>query len=251
MHGILPKEFRDYLNDLSKFEPPRQIVTLPQPDNPAETWQGAIRRWKETHGLGDDAIEGEWKAIVRFPRERILQKYWRRMWLSSSIAWLILLAIEEGASDIGLWGIDLESGEEYISQFIGCAHYLDLAQLAGINVHLPKACGLLRDPTPYPDRYETNLALTLEKKFKWLEGAIGQLEPQYDDLKAEVHRQEGRLVTLRQLGGDAKVIQETEHTLIGQGRHLGGLAANINQLKGEMSATQFYRRMYVWGMMEP
>ena len=251
VHGVWPAEFRDYLNDLSKVEPPRQIVTVPQIDTPAETWRGAIQRWKDTHGLTNGAIEGDWKAVVRFPREAILKKYGRRMWFSSSIAWLIVLAIEEGASDIGLWGIDLESGEEYISQFVGCAHFLDLAVLAGINVHLPKGCGLLRDPTPYPDRYETHLALTFEKKFKWLEGAVGHMEPQYEELKAELHRWEGRLLASRHLGADVKMIQECETNLINMGRQLGALAANINQLKGELSATQFYRRMYVWGMTEP
>ena len=250
VHGVWPADFRDYLNDLSLVEPPRQIITLPQPDSPAETWAGAIERWKAAHELGDDAIEGDWKAVVPYPRLNIVERFQRRMWFSSSISWLIALAIEEGATDIGLWGIDLESGEEYIAQYVGCAHLLDLAQLAGINVHLPNGSGLLHDPAPYPDRYETHLALTLEKKHKWLESAVAQMEPQYDDLKAEVHRLEGRLLALREIGADAKAIEETEAALVANNRQLGHLACNVNQLKGEMNATQFYRRMYVWGMTE-
>lgn len=251
VHGVWPADFRDYLNDLSKVEPPRQIVTLPQPTNPAETWEGAIERWRATHNLPPEIIEGKWNAVIRYPREAILERYGRRMWFSSSIAWLIVLAIEEKATDIGLWGIDLESGEEYISQFVGCAHFIDLARLAGINVHLPVNCGLLRDPTPYPDRYETHLALTFEKKAKWLAGALGQLEPQFEELRAESHRTEGRLLYGRELGAPAEKLQELEGNLIGMHRQIGNIAANINQLKGELNATNYYRRMYVWGVSDP
>src|SRR3990167_85995 len=248
VHGVWPADFRDYLNDLSKTEPPKQIAVLPQPDTPAETWEGAVERWRRQHNLAPDCLEGKWNAIVRYPRETILERYTRRMWFSSSIAWLIVLAIEERATDIGLWGIDLESGEEYISQFVGCAHFIDLARLAGINIHLPKGCGLLRDPAPYPDRYETLLALTLEKKVKWIQHHLGQMEPQYEDMKADIHRQEGRLMTLREFNGPADKLHEVEQALMGNNRLLGQMACNINQLKGEVGATQFYQRMFVWGM---
>ena len=250
-HGSWPADFRDYLDDLSKVQAPQEVWTIPQPDRPAETWAGAIANWKATHGLPDDVIEGDWSAQRSYPREAILEKYGRRMWFSSSIAWLIPLAIEEGATDIGLWGIDLESGEEYISQFVGCAHFLDLARLTGINIHLPKDCGLLRDPAPYPDRYETHHALTTEKKALWLQQMIGRMEPEFDALRADVHRKEGEILTMRRLGGEAKDIQESERVLIENNVRLGQLAANVNQLKGELSATQFYRRMYVWGMIDP
>src|SRR3990167_6737485 len=250
VHGNWPADFRDYLNDLSKVEPPKQIVVLPQPDNPAETWEGAIERWRRQHNLAPDCLEGKWNAIVRYPRETILERYTRRMWFSSSIAWLIVLAIEERATDIGLWGIDLESGEEYISQFVGCAHFIDLARLAGINIHLPTNSGLLRDPMPYPDRYETHLALTFEKKAKWLQSALNQLEPQFDELRADSHRTEGRLLACREMGGAVEKLQALEQHLIWLHRQIGNVAANINQLKGELNATKFYQRMYVWGVRD-
>ena len=251
VHGAWPADFQGYLNDLSLVKPPKQIMTLPQPGDIAETWSDAIANWKRTHSLPDSAITGDWSGVVPYPRDLILEKFGRRMWFSSSIAWCIALAIEEGATDIGLWGIDLESGEEYISQFVGCAHFIDLARLAGINIHLPKGCGLLRDPAPYPDRYETLLALTLEKKVKWIQHHLGQMEPQYEDMKADIHRQEGRLMTLREFNGPADKLHEVEQALMGNNRLLGQMACNINQLKGEVGATQFYQRMFVWGMTEP
>ena len=251
VHGTWPKDFDGYLNDLSLVKPPKQIITLPQPDGVSKTWADAIANWKRQHDHPDDIIKGDWSAVVPFPRERVLDRFLRRVWFTSSIAWCIALAIDEGATDIGMWGIDLESGEEYISQFIGCAHLLDLARLAGVNVSMPKGCGLLRDPSPYPDRSETLLALTLEKKVKFIGDHLRMMEPQYESMKAELHRTEGRLMTLREGGAPPERLQETEQALLRLNIETGGALANIQQLRGELGATNFYRRMFVWGMTEP
>ena len=234
VHGTWPESFKDYLNDLSQVKKPKQVIFMPQPQGPAHSWQSAIAFWKRENKIPDDFIKGDWEAVVRYPREEILEKYGRCMWFSSSIAWAICLAIEEGATDIGLWGIDLESGEEYIAQFVGCAHFLDLARIIGINVHLPRASGLLRDTTPYPDRCENLMALTTEKKAKWIEGILATMEPQYDGQKADVHRQEGRLLAMQQLGAKPEDVTEAQRVLIANSQALGQLACNINQLKGEL-----------------
>lgn len=226
VHSAWNDSFNDYMKELRKVRPPKQIVTMmPLPKCPAN---------------------------VIYPRQRIIDKFGgRRMWFSSSISWCLALAIDERPTDIGLWGIDLESGEEYTSQFVGCAHFLDVARVMGINVHMPKDCGLLRDPAPYPERYETHFAVTTEKKMKWLDATVGRLEGDYEAGKCEVHRKEGELLCMRKMGVEAKDIQTEEQKLIEMSRQVGHLAANINQLKGERSATMFYRKMYVFGMQDP
>lgn len=247
-HSVWPEDFKGYLNDLSLVKAPQQVLSLaPMPD--------LIQRWAMTHGKSPEQLKaditGDWSANVVYPRETILQKYGRRMWFSSSIAWLIPLAIEEGATDIGLWGIDLESGEEYVSQFVGCAHFIDLAILAGVNVHLPNGCGLLRDPAPYPDRYETNMALTLERKKKYIESILGQAEPEYEGTRVEMSRKEGELLTLRRLSVPAEDIGKCEQELMGFNSRMGQLAANINHLKGEQAAINYLYQRYVVGMNDP
>lgn len=262
VHGVWPKDFEGYLNDLSLVQPPKQIVTIPQPSNAATSWKGAIRRWHETHGLPPDTIKGDWAAVVRYPREAVLSHFKRRMWFSSSISWCIALAITEGATEIGLWGIDLESGEEYISQHVGCAHLLDVAEMMGIKVTLPENCGLMRDIAPYPDRYETHLALTFEKKAKFIEATLGQMMPQFEHMRTEAQRIEGRILTLRELEAagalseDARKaypdkMREAETALMQMTQRMAEASTQINQLKGELGATQFYRRMYVHGYTDP
>ena len=226
VHSAWNETFDEYMKELRRVRPPKQIVTMqPLPRCPAN---------------------------VIYPREHIIQKFGgRRMWFSSSISWCVALAIDERPTDIGLWGIDLESGEEYTSQFVGCAHLLDVARVMGINIHMPKDCGLLRDPAPYPERYETHFAVTTEKKMKWLEAMIGKLKLDYENGKCDVYRKEGEILCMRKVGIGIKDIQIEEKSLVEMSRTVGGLAANINQLKGERSATHFYRKMYVFGTQDP
>lgn len=254
VHGTWPEDFKGYLNDLSNVKPPQEVWTLCK--NGAQTpIQETIAAWGRLHGKTQEQvakdITGNWSGHRLYPREHVLAKYGRRMWFSSSIAWCIALAIEEGATDIGMFGIDLESGEEYISQFIGCAHFIDLARLIGINVHLPQGCGLMRDPSPYPDRYETHLALTFERKRKFIAHMLSQAEPEYESLRMDVYRKEGELLALRRLGVSQENMAEGEKQLIQANMKLGSLAANINHLKGEQSATDYYYRMYIVGLADP
>lgn len=161
-----PADFRVYLEELKAEKPPKRIFTLdPMPD---------------------------WPANVLFPKEELYAKY-GRMWFSSSIAYALAIALEEKATDIGVWGIDLESGEEYRSQYHGARYFLDLARLAGVNIHMPKGCGLLRDPIPYPDRFESHLGDTLKAKLDYLRNLVGGKRGQHAQLAAEINHIDGEI----------------------------------------------------------
>lgn len=255
MHRVWPEDFKDYLNDLSRVKAPQQVFSVVPLLSKVEDWaeeHGKNAEWLKT------TIKGKFSSNVVIDREALFHKY-RRMWFSSSISYCIALAIEEGATDIGCWGIDLESGEEYIAQHAGCAYFLDLARLAGINLHFPdEGCGLTRDLNPYPDRYETHLALTFEKKKKWIDNLIAQKEPELDGLKAELARLEGQLLFCRDkeslkraLDKPQELVAQLEQRLLQLQHHIHQAAAHINHLKGERSATDYYQRMYVFGMLEP
>lgn len=262
-HTVWPLEFgekqdgKSYLDDLSRVTAPQSVYTL-QPMGPAmERWardHGRDRAWLKEH------VTGGWSSNVVIDREALYDKYCR-MVFQSSIDYCLATAIEEGATDIGCWGIDLEAGEEYVSQWASAKVWLMLARLAGINIHLPVGSGLERDITPYPTRYETHLALTLEKKQGWLESLVAQREGEFDQLRLEVARLEGALLLMRSfLNPDVlkeftenpvSRIQIGEQELTQMNIKAGQAAANVNHQKGELSATLYLRRMYCWGMGEP
>ena len=135
-----------------------------------------------------------------------LRKRHRSVWLSSSITYAMAFAIDQKPREIGLWGIDMESREEYVVQFAGCVHFLDICRERGIKTYLPDGCMLLRDPVPYPDRFETAQAVILEKRAQRIK----------------------------------KMIEDVE-----------GYVPLLHRLKGELAATQHYKRLFVWNALPP
>ena len=247
--GIWPEEFKNYLNLLSKAEKP--VYTLrPMPQ--------LMQRWKDAHKKSDEdykkEIEGDFKSNVVLDREHLFEKYNRR-WFTSSISYCLALAIEEGYQDIGCWGIDLESGEEYISQHAGAAHFIDCIRLMGRNFHCPSGCGLLRSPNPYPDRYETVFAKTTESKIGWLDHMIGQTEGNMNSTRAQIERINGALNVMRQVLKGINVteddIKSAEQELVNQDQQFRKIEAQLYQLRGEKSATEYYRRTFVFNSNDP
>lgn len=247
VHGWWPEDFKGYLNFLSKLEG-REVWTM-------ESMPILMARWKHQHKKSDEdyakEIGGNWATNRVIPRLQLMERF-GRTWFTSSISYLFAHAIHEGATDIGLWGIDLEAGEEYIAQFLGCRYFIDMsAKFLGINVHLPAGCGLLREPNPYPDRYETFFALLTQRKVEWLKRTIGGLEGEYEGTRDNLHRIEGRLLALRAAGAPEEEIAKGEDEMRVTNRRVGEIAANINTLKGEMGATEYYRRMCVYQPNDP
>jgi hypothetical protein len=161
-----PAGFTEYLDELKAVLPPRQIVVK-------------------------EAMP-DWPAAVVYPKEERTAKY-GAMWFSSQISYALADAIELNPTDIGIYGIDLEAGEEYQVQFTGAKFFMQLAQLAGINLHLPRGCNLMRDPSPYPDGWETHLAATLDSKLEYLGGMHAQKVAQHGALAAEINLIQGEI----------------------------------------------------------
>jgi len=81
------------------------------------------------------------KAII-FPKNEIIEKYGD--FFTSSMSWMIAYAIELGATDIGLWGVDCIDKEEYTQQRPSIMYLLGIAKGKGINLHFPDNCRLFR-----------------------------------------------------------------------------------------------------------
>ena len=247
IHHVWPADFAGYLCDLSNEK--REVRFLADPHK-------LIDKWRRTRNIPDDVMAkfGDFASATVIPRDDLEDKY-GRTWFSSSISWLQAEAIEAGATDVGMWGIDLESGEEYIAQFLGCRHFIDVCRLVGINIHLPTGSGLSREPRPYPDRYENSLALNLEAKAKYLDALIGQTGGEFESFRAEVYRNEGRVLTLRELSADnpvlAERVQQSERALIESNGKFATAQARLQQLNGERGGIEFVRRLWVYNMIDP
>lgn len=78
----------------------------------------------------------EVQGSVKFPRDQLVQEFGRRFF-TSSVAWLMALAIYEGATDIGIYGVDMACDTEYAHQKPGCLHFMQVAEDRGINLVIP------------------------------------------------------------------------------------------------------------------
>ena len=108
---------------------------------------------------------------VRYPRERVLTEFPR--YLSSTVAWMIALAITEGVHTIGLWGIHFSSGSEYAEQRAGCEFWLGVALGRGVQIKLPDACPILKEPSDLygyeshtPEKYQRRLQTFTKELFE-------------------------------------------------------------------------------------
>ena len=82
----------------------------------------------------------------KFPWEKLVKKY-GPYFFTSSIAWMMAEAIEAGATEIGLYGIDMAHSSEYKDQKLGCQYFATLAVAQGIKVSVPPESDLFR-PNP-------------------------------------------------------------------------------------------------------
>ncbi len=87
------------------------------------------------------------KAGVKFPYEALIRTHGN--YFTSTIAWLIALAIHEEVDEIGLWGVDLMLAEEYHHQRPCSEFYLGYAKAKGIKVTVPMQSSLLKPQQLY------------------------------------------------------------------------------------------------------
>jgi hypothetical protein len=82
------------------------------------------------------------------PWKELVKKY-GPYFFTSSLAWMMALAIEQKPQTIGLWGVDMSATEEYGFQRAGCQYLIMLARSMGIEVIVPPESDLMMPPPLY------------------------------------------------------------------------------------------------------
>lgn len=85
---------------------------------------------------------------VRIPFESMIEKY-GPYFFTSSIAWMLAMAIDQMPKAIGLWGVDMSATEEYAYQRPACQHFVGMAKALGIEIVLPPESDLMRPTLIY------------------------------------------------------------------------------------------------------
>lgn len=98
---------------------------------------------------------------VRFPIERVMNGHLD--YFTSTVAFAIALAIDEGFKEIGLWGIDLIVGDEYSYQKPCAEFWLGVAHGKGILVTLPHTTALCKQSYRYGYQSEPSSLVTMSE----------------------------------------------------------------------------------------
>ncbi len=82
-------------------------------------------------------VHADIPASAAYPRGEMIAKY-GTWFFTSSVAWMLALAIEQKPDEIGLFGVDMATESEYGAQKAGCRFFLQIALMSGIKVTLPE-----------------------------------------------------------------------------------------------------------------
>lgn len=127
-----------------------------------------VDQWFELHPLSQPDITPDylaWMANINvpialvqpdarypkgfaYPKDAMVEKY-GPYFFTSSVAWMLALAIEQQPDTIGIWGVDMAATEEYAYQRPGCQFFIREALKAGIKVFVPDQSDLVAPPALY------------------------------------------------------------------------------------------------------
>ena len=109
---------------------------------------------------------------TRYPIEDMTEKFGR--YFTNTISYMIAYAIEAGATDIMLTGVDMAAIDEYGSQRPSCEYHLGIAKGRGINVEIPLVSDLLKCRKMYAFDPEDAYGAKCKARAAELSGRVNQ-----------------------------------------------------------------------------
>ena len=145
----------------------------------------------------------EFPGAVKYPFEEMRKKFGDYFW-TSSLSYMLALAIEQKPDAIGLWGVDMSAHDEWAHQRPGCHYFIQEARRAGIEVYAPPESDILFPPTPYGYRESSAMWWKMNTRWKELAGKHQHITRQMVDLKRQQTVLEGAM-------DDAQYVTQTFH----------------------------------------
>lgn len=93
-------------------------------------------------------VRPEVRNSVAYPRAQMEAEF-GSYFFTSSVAWMLAKAITDGATEIGLYGIDMAHRTEYAEQRPGCHFFMTEAKRRGIKLNVPPQSDILQPPPAY------------------------------------------------------------------------------------------------------
>ena len=110
---------------------------------------------------------------IELPLVDLIQKY-SPYFFTSSLAYMMAMAIECGFKRIGLYGVDMAAATEYKDQRLGCQYFAIIAKAHGIEVGVPPESDLFRPAPLYGVSEVSHARIKTLARRRELEGRVQQ-----------------------------------------------------------------------------
>lgn len=145
----------------------------------------------------------EYPGAIVYPKDEMFKKFGPYFW-TSSLSYMLALAIDKKPEAIGLWGVDMSAEDEYAHQRPGCQYFIQEAERAGIDIVVPYGSDILFPHPPYGYREASHMWSKMNTRWKELAGKRSQIDAQLAELHARKAVLEGAM-------DDAQYVCNTFH----------------------------------------
>lgn len=134
------------------------------------------------------------RAMV-FPKDEIVAEF-GDSFFTSSFAWMMALAMKQGASEIALYGIDMASRDEYIRQRPGFYFFRYLAEKRGIKITAPNESDIMQSPALYAYVDSTPFGRKILARRQEVQGRVNGMTQERDRLNNSITYLQGAVEDL-------------------------------------------------------
>jgi hypothetical protein len=127
-----------------------------------------------------------------YPLEQMKAEF-GTLFFSSSVAYMMALAIMEKPEAIGIYGIDMATDDEYAQQKSGCHYFINEARKRGIEVIIPPESDLIETGGLYGYRQDSPMYRKLEVRRAELSKRIASASATITRQTQELHTMQGAL----------------------------------------------------------
>ena len=159
-------------------------------------------------------MQKHWDLVptsVPYPVEEMLKKYGG--YFTNSVSWMIALAIQEGAEEIHVYGVDMAVHTEYHHQRPSCEYFLGVAVGMGIKVYIPPEADLMKTRFLYGFQEPQERAWTkkVNMMMQTTKEKRARIEKEIKDIKNRMeHEIKFREAQLHQYAGAELALKESD-----------------------------------------
>lgn len=121
---------------------------------------------------------------IELPLADLIQKY-SPYFFTSSLAYMMAMAIECGFKRIALYGVDMAAASEYKDQRLGCQYFAIIAKAHGIEVGVPPESDLFRPSPLYGVSEVSHARIKFLSRRRELEGRVNDALARQQQAKDE------------------------------------------------------------------